>query len=314
MNHGPRRLDCGTWLSWLRSEGEALAGSTTEHVVAHAMRRHPQYAHQQDKMAASAREFMFAKKWAECGFPQIIVSDKLFASMAATNIPADLLPDIKMPWDCFVVRVPESLSPIFNFGNGLLLHVDYMTIRQMQDGYALELKPCNMPGASLMFPFVSASELISHDLDICDVAAQDFDASGALIEVDPESDGRNEKQISNPLRRAFIGCLLELANTFSAAHLRTRSVTKRDGRGIPKAWTFQLTRNVRVDCRDRVRDIIQGRKSGNVSVQILVRGHWKNQVYGPGRSERKFIHIEPYWRGPEDAPIAVRSHILAGST
>ena len=24
------------------------------------------------------------------------------------------------------------------------------------------------------------------------------------------------------------------------------------------------------------------------------------------------MHIEPYWRGPEDAPIAVRSHILKG--
>jgi hypothetical protein len=44
------------------------------------------------------------------------------------------------------------------------------------------------------------------------------------------------------------------------------------------------------------------------SVQCLVRGHWKRQPCGHELQDRKWIQIEPYWRGPEDAPIAVRSH------
>ena len=28
------------------------------------------------------------------------------------------------------------------------------------------------------------------------------------------------------------------------------------------------------------------------------------------RADRRWIHVEPYWRGPEDAPIALRSHKL----
>lgn len=31
---------------------------------------------------------------------------------------------------------------------------------------------------------------------------------------------------------------------------------------------------------------------------------------GEDLTERKFIHIEPYWRGDPDSPIALRTHLL----
>jgi hypothetical protein len=34
-----------------------------------------------------------------------------------------------------------------------------------------------------------------------------------------------------------------------------------------------------------------------------VRGHWRNQPYGPGRAQRRLIYIDPQLRGPEDKPI-----------
>lgn len=33
--------------------------------------------------------------------------------------------------------------------------------------------------------------------------------------------------------------------------------------------------------------------------RLLVRGHWRNQPYGPQSALRKLIFVEPYWRGPE---------------
>lgn len=39
-------------------------------------------------------------------------------------------------------------------------------------------------------------------------------------------------------------------------------------------------------------------------VRVRVQGHWRRQPHGPGRRERKLIWIEPFWRGPEDGPIA----------
>jgi hypothetical protein len=35
-------------------------------------------------------------------------------------------------------------------------------------------------------------------------------------------------------------------------------------------------------------------------------GHYKRQVVGTGRHGRQIIWIEPYWRGPENAPILAR--------
>lgn len=69
--------------------------------------------------------------------------------------------------------------------------------------------------------------------------------------------------------------------------------------------------DVRVDCRSWVGDYVAGNGT-KVGVQFLVRGHHKRQVCGRGRVDRKWIHIEPYWKGDRDAPIAQRTHRIGG--
>jgi|GEM_PF-3754414 len=44
--------------------------------------------------------------------------------------------------------------------------------------------------------------------------------------------------------------------------------------------------------------------SGELTIRHVVRGHWKMQPYGPGRSDRKLIRIEPYWRGAGDVALS----------
>jgi hypothetical protein len=41
----------------------------------------------------------------------------------------------------------------------------------------------------------------------------------------------------------------------------------------------------------------------------LVRGHWRWQAYGPGRTERRRIWIAPFVKGPEDKPFAVTDRV-----
>jgi len=45
-------------------------------------------------------------------------------------------------------------------------------------------------------------------------------------------------------------------------------------------------------------------------VRVKVSGHWRNQAHGPKRSERKLIWIQPFWRGPTDAPIKLAPRVL----
>jgi hypothetical protein len=71
-----------------------------------------------------------------------------------------------------------------------------------------------------------------------------------------------------------------------------------------------LLREVKIDCRAAIASYIAGQRRASPSVQTLVRGHFKRAAHGPGRTERRWVQVEPYWRGPEDAPIALRPHRL----
>lgn len=43
---------------------------------------------------------------------------------------------------------------------------------------------------------------------------------------------------------------------------------------------------------------------GPTTVRTLVAGHWRNQVCGPRRQDRRLIWIEPFWRGLSSGPIS----------
>lgn len=45
--------------------------------------------------------------------------------------------------------------------------------------------------------------------------------------------------------------------------------------------------------------------------QWMVRGHWRQQPYGPGRTQTHTIWINPYTKGPDDKPLRVRTDVFA---
>lgn len=69
---------------------------------------------------------------------------------------------------------------------------------------------------------------------------------------------------------------------------------------------YRFTRPINLDVRQSVRDWIE-LGSWPSTVRTLVAGHWKLQPHGPAHSMRKRIHIMPYWRGDDDAPLAIRT-------
>lgn len=72
---------------------------------------------------------------------------------------------------------------------------------------------------------------------------------------------------------------------------------------------YMLAPPVRVDLRAHIVEALAGGGTAP-KVQFLVRGHWRQQAHGPGRTLRKPIWIEPFWKGPEDSRILLRSHKL----
>jgi len=124
-------------------------------------------------------------------------------------------------------------------------------------------------------------------------------------------DGPRASSALTAARRLVLGCVLELERTGAVTQTSPapRRPSRRAANAEPKAWTFKLTRDVDVDARDVVREFLGGQGSPQ-RVQTLVRGHWQRYAVGSGRELREWRHKEPYWKGPEEAPIGVRSHRL----
>jgi hypothetical protein len=77
---------------------------------------------------------------------------------------------------------------------------------------------------------------------------------------------------------------------------------------LPDFRLFRLGTEVSHDLRERVQDFISGRTKRKLGTQFVVAGHWTHQAHGPRKSLRRLQWIQPYWKGPLDAPVLIRSH------
>jgi hypothetical protein len=123
----------------------------------------------------------------------------------------------------------------------------------------------------------------------------------------------DEKDSSVGVREAksLLRLALGLFITAATPHfVRERAVNGKrgDDRGPPSHRLAVIGRPIACDVRPAVRSYLAGHGRGLTAFQSVVRGHFKRQVVGVGRSARRVIFVEPYWRGPEDAPILVRPH------
>lgn len=95
--------------------------------------------------------------------------------------------------------------------------------------------------------------------------------------------------------------IVEVTEQHAPRHERRRA--ERAGRPLPPVRVVSIHRRASSPARPAARS---GR---TVSVRFPVRGFWRDQPYGEGRALRKRRWIEPHWRGPEDAPVLLRSKV-----
>lgn len=100
--------------------------------------------------------------------------------------------------------------------------------------------------------------------------------------------------------------LLKEKTTSKLGRIKTK--TDRILTGLPAIQTYKLGLPVQVDVREKIKEYLSGERSSAPTVRFLVRGHWKNQPCGPKGMDRKWIHVQSYWKG--EGPILVRPHTL----
>jgi len=325
MNEGSARfkVDFYTFLRVLGDHHDDLTQGMAAQLVAD-----PSTAASATDMAMHIR---MSAAWKVCGYPQIVVSEKLAYQFCETRIGEDVVPEeVGLPWSTFMLRLPLGLFRDFGVTKDKGWHdpayYDYTIFHTKPDSSQLLVytgtewlfaggSPAHYRSVAHMASSSAEMGYMDGDEDRPSALARGFlsprDADRPVQGVARESGAK--------LRRFQLCCVLEMMSprhSSGVARIRRRGAKKK--RGLPKSHTYQISRDVSVDLRERVRQDLglcsSNKKSSGERprVQSLVRGHWKRQRYGKGNKLVKYIHIEPYWKGPEDAPIAVRSHILKG--
>lgn len=253
-----------------------------------------------DAMKANRETAFWAVRWGALAFPRVVIGPKRAASLMATGVSAEAMQDVVAPWSAFLLGLEDSdLCMVDQTGTRTPIHrVAVCHSRLGATGDLTWTMAAVVPDGTMLYRLcVPTKEWLSDKM-----------VWGSELEVDAEEE-RTLKLLSHLVTGVCI--YLSSPETREAARQRSRSAVYRRRRtGPPLAHDFVLGEDVRLDVRAAIREYAE-RGGRTPKVQSLIRGHWKRQVCGVGRAERKWIHIEPYWRGPEDAPMLLRAHVTA---
>ena len=254
-----------------------------------------QYTAARDMLLASGFPTDFADlapiaayKWEKVAFATLEPGAKLAASLMATKVSPEAVEDVQPPWPSFAVDVPPSVLSdsrafmlVYSGGDGR-----YTVMTSYQGLF--------FAGAVESFSKFAQLEI---EFDVRD---------GNPIGQDVTD---HVQRVNALLGRLVVNLCVELDNEeFKKTPSTSLRRTKVDAGGIPAALVYKIGRPVKLDVRGDIRAYVAGGRASVPNVRTLVRGHWKMQPHGVGRGSRKRLHVEPYWRGPEDAPVAVRPH------
>ncbi len=228
-------------------------------------------------------------EWYDRALPRVVVGHRLAASLACTTMRDDDVPELRAPWSVFMLDVPSGM---------------------LHDDWGVEVS------CILVFDIVEPTSRTVGALAL----PENPDHTMTWLAVADNIADLPEDRLANAWQklatRLVVGVVAELGAHRAAQAAAGRGEIKRNARGEPETRTFTLQRDVKVDCRAAVAEFLAGTKGRRGSakaaptVQCLVRGHWRRVVVARGSEARRWTHVEPYWKGPEDAPIALRAHAL----
>jgi hypothetical protein len=269
---------------------DAARETTADAAIIRAVKRYSEVAALgKDDIQFAGASLRFGVTWMQHAFPRVVVGHKNAASMCCTNYSGELP---ALPWPSFAIGIPAGLIDDDPECGIFIRHCGGCTFDIIRTHGRYE----SWKLGTTIEDFVESPVPVASDI----WTPHD---NGLPIPLDAGEKDRRTRQL---IARIFAGVVIEMAEVIeSRPSVATPTIKKR--RGIPKAWTFTLSRPIKNDMRSAVREYVTGKRHGKLSLQHMVRGHYKHQPFGT--NERRLIHIEPYWRGPEDAPIQTRSYI-----
>lgn len=307
-------------LSWAHTENDAEAWELERRVLIAKADQGDERANQLlPHMLASDgyQAFSWQPKWYHYGCQSLDVEEKYAASLCATKITRTELEHVKLPWLCFVIRVPKVLQNLTVQGEGLKLvvvnHAKYTskiavvgeeaTQEASFDQYQLHLLTNNR------FRIVAVRQLSDWERPNSEVG---YDV---LQRMEVEH-GELERRQFEILGRFVLGAIISMNDPKAHRQYIKLSPGKNPSLGSPRYGTnndvvlHKIGRPVKIDVREVIQSYTGGHTDRVSNVRTLVAGHWKSQAHGPKNTLRRWQHVECYWRGKEGDPLIIRPHVL----
>lgn len=245
-------------------------------------------------------------KWVDGGCRTIQTDDRYAAAMAGTKATKDVMGEIHIPWPAFLVRLPAGL---FTVGDGnpdgscrYVSHVRLMQLdaRKYTVGCIDYFVNGNMRCVGSEAEADTLADALFDDRDLEEVETLEIENSSAM-------DMKKYLRSTMLAKKCIVGLLytMQHTNNWRDKTSVSREFTRREG--PPKHRNIIVGKPISINAVPAIRAAC-AHGSRAPAFQVLVRGHIKRQVIGVGRTGRKVIWVEPYWRGPEDAPILARPY------
>jgi len=234
----------------------------------------------------------FAAAWANDAFQVVVTTHTYAAALMCSDADGDAIRDLHMPWRAFMVKVPDGL---LRTGQ-----VDWrrVLIYTTPAGAAMHVYAQEGNVGLIVYAGSSIAKVLEDSLD--------DDPTMAALDQD-------QRRVLRLARRLVIGLLMAMTYTdnFRRSPQRHGGESQREPGSQPEHRITFVGKPLKIDCRGKVRSFLDGTQRGGgkgraPSVQVLVRGFFRRQVIGVGRSGRKVIWVEPFWRGAEGAPILTK--------
>jgi len=283
-------------------------------------------------------------RWRKFGYPTFQLTHSLAAALLLTDCSSVSGSDFRFPFPSFLITMPYPKSPLLIDGmqgqsdvRWIIVHtMDYpinddaqkledwlrhgdvfsrapSDIRYQQSSMVRLIEPAGI-GVFERKPFPSPDQTLESWL----MTGIPLDAVHHIpsTSLDDAAARAGLRLVANLC--LYLDAQRQEGHDLPERHIRNPKKKKRRdkpgrsiGPALPPAWVLgqdiKLDAELRGAASQMARPKGQQRAEWSLQSQHVVRGHWKEQAYGPGRSLRKRIRIEPYWRGPRLSEAVLRS-------
>lgn len=255
-----------------------------------------------------------ATKWVSCGLQQVEMGHKFCAAMLVSDVTQEVINEVRHPWPAFMIIVPDNLIFMWDDRKNKLVSIQKVLVLEVD----------NKHGRWAYMAWDKDMDLSIWRFGINTLRLLPPVEEGAKEEM---TWGTVEMTDTDVRAASMVGRLI--VTTCLALTMPEMNKTPIDKR-THDAWlkvngnplrvkpempvsAFRIGKPITLDFRERVSEYSKtGRRGSRLEVRAMVQGHFKMQHYGKGNLQMKRIYREAYYRGPEDATMLVRPHVIIG--